>query len=147
MEMQHKFVEFMPETIEEGIVYISVKYGSVIHLCACGCKEEVNTPLSPTDWELNFNGKSMSLSPSIGNWSYDCRSHYWIKDNKAIWAESWSDEQVRLKREYDKQNQELYYQKNNVKDINTGTIEDTNTFRRGIISSWWKRFVNFFRLN
>ncbi|MCB0460865.1 MAG: hypothetical protein KDC74_12760, partial [Flavobacteriaceae bacterium] len=78
MKLKHQFVEFMPDEIQEGVVYISLKYKSVIHKCACGCGNEVNTPLHPTGWKLLYDGESVSLKPSIGNWSYDCQSHYWI---------------------------------------------------------------------
>ena len=32
-----------------------------------------------------FDGRTISLNPSIGNWSYPCRSHYWIKGNRVVW--------------------------------------------------------------
>lgn len=46
--LHHKFVEFIPADLEEGIVYISVEYATAAHKCACGCGSEVNTPLTPT---------------------------------------------------------------------------------------------------
>lgn len=49
MIFKHKFVEYIPDTIEENIIYISISYSTAIHLCACGCGKEVVTPLSPTD--------------------------------------------------------------------------------------------------
>ncbi len=79
--LQHKFVEFIPDRIEDGLLYISVQYCTAIHKCVCGCGNEVVTPLSPTDWRLTFDGISISLYPSIGNWNFDCQSHYWIKNN------------------------------------------------------------------
>lgn len=68
--LRHEFVEFIPDDLEEGVIYISIQYATATHLCACGCGAEVITPISPTDWELTFNGSSVSLSPSIGNWSF-----------------------------------------------------------------------------
>jgi hypothetical protein len=50
--------------------------------CACGCGKEVVTPLSATDWKLIFDGKTVSLDPSIGNWGFPCRSHYWVRNNR-----------------------------------------------------------------
>jgi len=85
-ELKHKFVENIPDNLENGIIYISLAYGTVVHKCCCGCGNEVVTPLSPKDWKLLFDGESISLFPSIGNWSFDCRSHYWIKDNKVVWC-------------------------------------------------------------
>lgn len=95
---EHEFVSTIPETLTDGKLYISLKYNSVMHLCACGCREEVSTPLSPNDWQLTYDGKSVSMHPSIGNWSYRCRSHYWIQDGEVQWAEQWSDAQIRYAR-------------------------------------------------
>lgn len=80
------FTEFIPEQLEEGILYVSMPYSTIAHLCACGCKNEVITPLSPLDWSMTYNGKEISLHPSIGNWQFPCRSHYWIRGNKVVWA-------------------------------------------------------------
>ncbi|WP_394854853.1 DUF6527 family protein [Citrobacter freundii] len=46
------FTEFIPEQLEEGILYVSMPYSTIAHLCACGCKNEVITPLSPLDWSM-----------------------------------------------------------------------------------------------
>lgn len=82
----HQFVEYVPEELDEGVLYISVRFASVSHLCACGCKRKVVTPLKPTGWKLIFDGKSISLLPSIGNWRFPCRSHYWMSNNRVQWA-------------------------------------------------------------
>jgi hypothetical protein len=87
--IQHKFVEFIPDTLEEGILYITLEYATALHKCACGCGMEVVTPLSPNDWKMIFNGKAVSLYPSIGNWQFTCRSHYWIENNQIIDANRW----------------------------------------------------------
>ena len=97
-KIKHKFVEFIPEYKEEGIVYISLDYCVAIHKCACGCGCEVVTPLSPTDWQLLFDGETISLSPSIGNWNFPCRSHYWIKYDKIIMATENYQEKIHCKK-------------------------------------------------
>ena len=71
---KHEFVEFIPEELKEGTLYVSIRFATVSHLCACGCKSKVVTPLKPTDWKLIFDGKTISLDPSIGNWSFPCQS-------------------------------------------------------------------------
>jgi hypothetical protein len=81
MIITHKFVDFIPEQMEQGVLYISIQYCTAIHKCICGCGNEVVTPLSPTDWELTFDGKTVSLYPSIGNWNFKCKSHYFITKN------------------------------------------------------------------
>jgi acyl-CoA reductase-like NAD-dependent aldehyde dehydrogenase len=37
-------------------------------------------------WRLSFDGESISLSPSIGNWNFPCESHYWITASQVRWA-------------------------------------------------------------
>ena len=36
-QLSPQFVEFIPEILEEGILYISEKFELAIHRCACGC--------------------------------------------------------------------------------------------------------------
>ncbi len=92
--ISHSFVEQIPATLEEGIVYVSIQYGTAVHLCCCGCGDEVVTPLTPVDWRVTYDGETVSLRPSIGNWSFDCRSHYWITRGRVEWAADWSDEEI-----------------------------------------------------
>jgi len=99
--LQHQFVEGFPEKLEPGVFYIAIDFASMSHLCCCGCGQEVITPLSPNDWMLIFDGESITVNPSIGNWSLPCRSHYFIRKNQVQWAENWSDEKVRKGREND----------------------------------------------
>ncbi|WP_443938586.1 DUF6527 family protein [Pedobacter sp. MW01-1-1] len=109
MSLQYKFVEFIPEKVEEGILYVSIEYCTAIHKCVCGCGNEVVTPLSPTDWKLTFNGKSVTLHPSIGNWNFECKSHYWIRNNKIEFAGSWTEREIRLGRENDLERKSEYF--------------------------------------
>jgi len=91
MILIHKFVEYIPDEIEEGVLYISIQFCTAIHKCVCGCGNEVVTPISREGWKLSFDGESVSLSPSIGSWNLACRSHYYITNNNIRWAFSWSD--------------------------------------------------------
>src|SRR4029079_16409973 len=88
------FVEFMPKILDEGVLYVSMTYATASHRCFCGCGMKVVTPLSPTDWRLAFDGDSLSLHPSIGNWSYPCRSHYILRSNRIVWAPPMSSEDI-----------------------------------------------------
>lgn len=92
--LTHRFVDSVPERLEPGVVYVSIEFTTVIHLCCCGCGKEVVTPLSSSDWKLTFDGESISLHPSIGNWNFSCRSHYWIRKNRPVWAADWTEEEV-----------------------------------------------------
>lgn len=80
------FVESLPETLKERTLYVCMEFATASHKCACGCGKEVVTPLSPTDWKLMFDGRTVTLHPSIGNWGFECRSHYWIRGNRVEWA-------------------------------------------------------------
>jgi hypothetical protein len=93
--LTHKFVEFVPEELEQGILYISIQYTTASHKCCCGCGFEVVTPISPDGWKFIFNGKTVSLEPSIGNWGFECQSHYWITRNQVRWAEKWSERRIK----------------------------------------------------
>lgn len=108
--LQHKFVEFIPGKVEEGILYISIEYCTAIHKCVCGCGNEVVTPLSPTDWKLVFNGKTITLYPSIGNWNFECQSHYWIRNNKIEFAGRWTEREINLGRENDLKHKIEYFE-------------------------------------
>jgi hypothetical protein len=92
--LQLAFVEFLPERLEEGMLYVSMQYATAAHKCCCGCGNDVYTPLSPTDWKLTFDGRTVSLFPSIGNWSFPCQSHYWIKRNGVEPAPQLTSEQI-----------------------------------------------------
>lgn len=81
------FIEQFPLSLEEGVLYVSLEFNTAVHLCACGCKSETITKIAPKEWNLMYDGKDISLFPSIGNWDYPCRSHYWIRDGKVIFID------------------------------------------------------------
>lgn len=141
--MKHKFVEFIPEHIEPDTIYISIPYATAIHKCCCGCNEEVITPITPNDWSIIFNGETISLNPSIGNWSFKCRSHYWIKNNKVIWAGDWSQEQINSGRKNDLNRKEKYYKEK--KKVSNDTTIKTKDMETNIINNICKFFKNIFK--
>lgn len=96
--LSHQFVDAMPERPQSGTLYISIVYGTALHLCCCGCGRDVVTPITPDDWSLTYDGVAVSLSPSIGNWSFECRSHYFITKDRVRWAATWSDAMVSASR-------------------------------------------------
>ncbi|MBS1623426.1 MAG: hypothetical protein JST83_05365 [Bacteroidetes bacterium] len=118
----HKFVELIPDTLEEGILYISIEYGTALHKCACGCGKEVVTPLAPDGWELTYNGKTVSLSPSIGNWNFDCNSHYWIRKSEIRWARIWSDSKINETRKVKSIKEKKHVKKKSVKSVILGLV-------------------------
>jgi hypothetical protein len=107
--LKYEFVEFIPENLEQATIYISIRFATASHLCLCGCGNKVVTPIRPTDWKLIFDGKTVSLDPSIGNWSFPCQSHYWIRNNRVKWAPKWSREEIERERHSDHRAKERYF--------------------------------------
>ena len=107
--LTHRFVDDMPETLDPGYLYVSMRYALAMHLCCCGCGREVATPLSPAQWKLLFDGEEVSLSPSIGNWNLACRSHYFIRRGKVVEAQPWSDKDVALGQTRDRRARNVHY--------------------------------------
>jgi hypothetical protein len=106
---EHEFVESMPSKLEQGKLYVSTRYRTAIHLCACGCGKKVVAPLRPGRWTLLFDGDSISLWPSIGNWQFPCRSHYFIENNAVRWSTPWTEEQVLAGRARDRLDVQKYF--------------------------------------
>lgn len=126
----HRFVEFIPEEIQEGVLYISLEYSTAVHKCFCGCGREVVTPLSPTDWSLALHDGSVSLTPSVGNWSFPCRSHYVVRRNRLQWCGDMPQSLINAGRARDKKLKEDYYARR------TGVTlpkDDTNAKNTGIL--------------
>ena len=79
------FVETIPNNLEYGKVYISETYNTSTHLCLCGCPNKVIMPLGGGNWwELvkEPNG-TVSFIGSVGNYRFECKSHYIITKNVA----------------------------------------------------------------
>lgn len=83
--IEPRFVTNVPRSLEPGVLYVSMVFGTAVHACCCGCGEQVVTPLTPRDWSLLYDGQTVSLWPSIGNWNMRCRSHYLVQQNKIVW--------------------------------------------------------------
>ena len=140
----HEFVEMIPDTVSDGIIYVSIPYAIAVHKCCCGCGCEVVTPLSPSDWKLIFDGKTVSLDPSIGNWSFTCRSHYFVQRNYVRWVGSWSDEEIEAGRYHDRTAKEQYREQiaddtqvPTPDEVTCSTVRKTKHGFWQKISTWW----------
>lgn len=82
-----EFVEKLnnDEDLKDGVLYVAPHYEVAIHKCMCGCGEKVVTSLIEGQWTWNFNGKNVSLSPSVGNYNFNCKSHYYLRDGIVKW--------------------------------------------------------------
>lgn len=93
-QLRPEFVTFVPGVLAPGVLYVSIKYATVLHTCCCGCGNKVVTPLAPDRWCLTYDGKTVSLDHSIGNWSFPCQSHYWIEGNAVLWDHPFTHKEV-----------------------------------------------------
>lgn len=135
-----EFVEFIPQALAPGVLYISERYRTASHLCACGCGAKVVTPLSPADWQLTRRHDHVSLYPSIGNWNYACRSHYWIRDNKVIWSGQMTETRIARVQERDRVDKARHVEhRNRAKLANTPATEPRPDTPYSMPPSWWAR--------
>lgn len=107
--LRHRFVGEIPDKLAPGELYVSLEHSTAAHSCCCGCGSEVVTPLSPAFWKMGYDGEEVSLTPSIGNWSYECRSHYFITRGRVEWAGSFDDLEVEAVRERNAVIRERHY--------------------------------------
>jgi hypothetical protein len=109
--MRPLYVEFVPKTLEDGVLYISRRFRTASHRCCCGCGTKIVTPLRETEYQLTERGDRVSLSPSIGNWNHPCQSHYLIQDNQVVWAGPMSQAEIRIGRVRDDELKEAHFSK------------------------------------
>lgn len=140
-QLQPKFVEFIPETLEDGVLYVAMEFRVVAHRCCCGCGSPVYLPLNPTQWRLTFDGEAISMEPSIGSWSLPCRSHYWIRGNRVHWAAQWTHERVEAAREQDRRLRDAHFA-TGASATDTATAPDEV---RGRSQGRWGWLISLFR--
>jgi Family of unknown function (DUF6527) len=140
---KHEFVEYVPAEPEAGTLYVSIPFATAVHKCACGCGQEVVTPLSPTDWQLTFDGQKVSLNPSIGNWSFPCQSHYWITRDRVRWARHMSRREIDAGRQRDRWLKERYF--NSAGEVAEATVPGETSQTQGEShQSFWRRIWRYF---
>lgn len=132
------FLDAIPDRLEEGILYVSEKYRIAAHKCCCGCGEEVITPLTPADWSVHKEGNTVSLTPSIGNWSFECKSHYWIYRNQVMRAQTMSQSQIKKIRARDKADKDAY-----ISAINRQKEQQAR--RPSLIAKLWQSLIRWWR--
>lgn len=86
--LEHRFVDEIPGKLVEGVLYVSMINEVAVHLCPSGCGLDVVTPLGRGGWTLYFDG-TVTLRPSVGNFDYECESHYVITRGQVLWLERW----------------------------------------------------------
>lgn len=141
--LEHRFIRNAPRELEPGVLYISMEYATAVHSCCCGCGERVVTPFTPTDWRMTFNGESVTLTPSVGNWNQDCRSHYVIERNHVIECGQWSDAHVEAERCRNRRAKANYYGSTRAPS-GLDAAQTSPTGDTAQTSSLWSRFRAWF---
>ena len=139
--LEHRFCKHIPESLEPGVLYVSMEYGTAVHSCCCGCGEEIVTPFAPTDWKMTFDGRAISLWPSVGNWTLPCRSHYIVREGAVIQARPWTEEEIAAERRRDRAAKARYYGTK----AQTELCGDWSTDARAVSGghSWWRLAWNW----
>ena len=88
-KIQPCFVSEVPGNISPGILCITTDFNTIIHTCCCGCGREVVAPIGLTDWIFAYDGETVTVAPSFGNWNFPCSSHYSIIRNNVVWHGQW----------------------------------------------------------
>src|SRR5688572_11055762 len=85
---------------------------------------------------IERNGE-VSLSPSIGNWSFPCQSHYWIENNRLRWAAAMSPESIKAVQRWDRRDADLQAHQ----QMPTLASRVANVWRTALeqIRAWWRR--------
>ena len=143
--LDHQFVGSIPEFLQPGVLYVSLDYATASHLCGCGCGEEVVTPFTPLDWRLTFDGETISLHPSIGNWDLPCRSHYVIRQGGLLEAGPWSDERVAAERQRDREAKDRRFGRLSLPDRPSPEVAGARSpsKKRRPPLSWWRRLLGW----
>jgi hypothetical protein len=141
--IQHQFVEFVPENLKPGELYVSLEYNTANHLCACGCGFEVVTILGPADSSITYNGRGVSISTSIGNSNFPCKSHYWIKGNRVLWEAAMTPQLTAVSRASDKAAKAREYGR--PADVPTPRAPEAAPAQLAPVKekqkSWWRRLL------
>lgn len=122
------YVHSFPKILDKEILYVSKEFEIATHLCPCGCKNKIITPLNPAKWSFTDHKGKPTLFPSIGNWQLPCRSHYWIRKGVIEWSNQWTEKEIQQGRKMEEIKREKYFNS-----------------RKKSRGSFWKKVKNWFK--
>lgn len=133
----------MPKDLESGMLYVSKRFSTAAHLCACGCGTKIRTPLGPTEWNVRETPYGPTLRPSIGNWQIPCRTHYLITNGRVEWAGAMSEAAVLAGRAAEHAKRTRYFDR---KYAPVSRVEPQPSAREPSTrrSGFWVRLLKFF---
>ena len=101
-----------------------------VYPVAASSADDAQTSQNRPHWSFELKGGL--FYPSIGNWQFPCKSHYWISGGEIRWAEEWTPEQIEAGREAEDQRRRRYYRERDRQQI-------------GILKRFWRWLISFFR--
>ena len=143
LTIQPRFLEFIPEELQPGVLYVSAHYKTALHLCCCGCGQEVVTPLNKAGWEVHCSYGKVTMWPSIGNWDYPCQSHYFIKNNQVVWAELMTKSEIRRVKQRDEHERIKYLGDVNAAKVTSGELKFQEEGWRKVWLARLRNWINF----
>lgn len=108
MKFQLVMVDRFPASPEAEILYWSQEFEISGHLCACGCGDFIQLPITPVDFRIISGAGGPTLRPSVGNWNV-CDAHYYITDGEVQWLAKLTASQISAGREAEDKRRALYY--------------------------------------
>jgi hypothetical protein len=140
--LRPEFTGTFPAALQVGVFYISIEFSTCAHLCACGCHQEVFTPLSAAQWAFTYNGKDVSLRPSVGNWALPCQSHYVLDRGHVHWTRQFSEAEIARNRSHDRRALEADGWITDEEDFNRRRTFRNSSASSGPSASWWRRLLD-----
>lgn len=102
-------IERFPKAPEPGKLYWSKEFEISGHLCACGCGDFIQLPITPVDFRITMSSNGPTLRPSVGNWNV-CDAHYYITNGEVQWLPKMTPEQITAGRAHEDARRAAYYQ-------------------------------------
>ena len=140
-----EFVESAPKELQDGVIYISDRFHTALHKCCCGCGREVVTPINPAGWSYFREERLVTLKPSIGNWSFPCKSHYLIIRNEVIWAGTMSAQQIAKVKARDARDLEEFIKRKNKEKLIANHPTTEVVQEKSWIFRFLQKFISVFR--
>lgn len=95
-EVQHipEFIYAMfPEEkqLDDGVIYVVDDSPYIEYNCPCGCGKVVTLPTKKHQpdfdgWGFREQDEKVTLSPSVYSTGFECKSHYFIRENRVEWC-------------------------------------------------------------
>ena len=82
------------------------------------------------------------MDPSIGNWSFPCGSHYWLKNNKVQWSHQWSKAQIESGQEFDMLKKQQYLEVKNSEVIEEIAHKRDLEKEKASSKSFWQKLLD-----